>query len=81
MTTLLRRYDGVVWVGTTIYKHCSILCYLLFFSRHPGPAPAELLNSVGGYQAGVHCPAGTAPLPRPLRGHPFASEGEFSPRR
>ena len=48
------------------YEHCSGLCYLLFFKssyrrRRVTIAPQGLI----------------IPLPRPLRGHPFASEGEL----
>ncbi len=48
------------------YEHCSGLCYLLFFKssyrrRSVSIAPQGLIK----------------PLPRPLRGHPFASEGDF----
>ncbi len=43
MVTLLRRYDGVVWLEATIYEHCANLGDVLFFSRHPdegrGPLP------------------------------------------
>ena len=44
------------------YDHCSNLCCGVFLGCHSGacPGPAKLINFVGGYQAGVHCPAGTS---------------------
>ena len=33
-------------------------------NRHTDPGPAKLINFVGGYQAGIHCPAGTKRPPR-----------------
>ena len=52
------------------------LCSLYLVT--PTPGPRGIVKFRGWYQVVVHCPAGTyLPLPRPLRVHPFASEGDF----
>ena len=75
MVTLLRRYDGVVWLNATIYEHCSGLCYLLFFSRHPGAGRGPLPRR-DRHHYPVHC----VDTPSPAKGNLIESTSCHSER-